>query len=108
MGIESRMFPVTALSLILLAAVQVAPASPGLPAELPEQAGTTTVTPALSSARSVRNTDGFNFDYLYGITRGMAASRLQRSAVVSLSPITVALDTALLPFATLMGIVDPD
>jgi hypothetical protein len=58
------------------------------------------------ASRRMRQTDDFNPDYLYAITRSVADSSLHTGAVVALAPLTVAIDTALLPIAALMGIID--
>lgn len=46
---------------------------------------------------------GYNSGYIFAITRGVADSTLHPAAKVTLYPVTIVLDLAYLPFATIAG-----
>jgi uncharacterized protein YceK len=58
------------------------------------------------SLASPSSAAAFNDEYVFATTKGVADASMHQALKVTLFPVTVALDTALLPFAVIAGFVD--
>ena len=59
-----------------------------------------------AAPRSASANDGnFNDEYVYATTRGVSDLHMHPAAKLSLYPVTLVVDTALLPFAVIAGFV---
>jgi uncharacterized protein YceK len=58
-----------------------------------------------AAPRSASASGNFNDEYVYATTRGVSDLNMHPAAKLSLYPVTLVVDTALLPFAVIAGFV---
>ena len=59
---------------------------------------------AIAPNRTTEPTGWYNSDYIYALTRGLNDMDAHPGVKVTLVPLTLALDTAFLPFALVVGL----